>query len=70
MNKKEIGRLVLILIMCICFNNVLHDILIVNWDETLPSISLRLEEWSAFETINAFLTLLVITFEVYWLKHR
>lgn len=70
MNKKEIGRLVLILIMCICFNNVLHDILIVNWEEALPSISLHLEEWSAFETINAFLTLLVITFEVYWLKHR
>lgn len=70
MNKKEIGRLVLVLIMCIFVNNVLHDILIVNWDETLPSISLHLEEWSAFETINVFLTLLVIIFEVYWLKYK
>lgn len=46
--------------MSICVMNAIHDILVWDWNGVIPNITVHLEEWSTFETINLTLAVIII----------
>lgn len=60
MNKTTIKEVIILSTMSICIMNAIHDILVWDWNGMIPYITVHLEEWSSFETINLVLAVIII----------